>query len=120
MFGHLKAEDFTNLIENAALPAKRRAHLESCPRCMATLEAVRAVQAQMGSDSMDGLPEPDWAEFRSGVRDGMLSRSIQRNAAVRRWTGWPVRPVMAWALSAVFVVGLTTGMWVWNKNAPET
>ena len=118
MFGHLNAEDFTNLIEHAELPAKRRAHLQSCTRCMATLAAVQDVQAQMAPSEND-IPEPDWAEFRSSVRDAMLSRSAQRSAAIRRWTGWPVRPAMAWGLSAVFVAGVTAGMLVWNQRGVE-
>jgi predicted anti-sigma-YlaC factor YlaD len=120
MFGHLKAEEFTNLIENAELPANRRAHLHTCERCKGTFEAVRNVQAQMSEpDSMEAIPEPDWAEFRSDLRDAMLSRSVQRESAIRRWTGWSLRPVMAWSFSVVFLAGLTAGMFVWNKRPVE-
>jgi hypothetical protein len=122
MFGHLKAEDYTNLIENVELPAKRRAHLQSCARCMATFASVQQVQAQMAPPENDGknIPEPDWTEFRSSVRDAMLSRSIQRNAAIRRWTGWHVRPAMAWSLSVVLVAGLTAGALLWNQRGIQT
>ena len=64
---------------------------------------------------MDGdIPEPDWSQFRSSVRDQLLSRSIQRDAAVRRWTGWTIRPAMAWALSVLLAVGITTVTVLWN------
>src|SRR5206468_8277000 len=83
-----------------------------------TLAAVQGVQAQM-TPSENDVPEPDWAEFRSDVRDAMLSRSIQRNAALRRWTGWPLPPAMSWSLSVVFIAGLTAGMLVWNQRGVE-
>jgi hypothetical protein len=115
MFGHLKAEDFVNLIEGEALSDKRRAHLDRCERCRATWRSVQAVQAEVTSMDAD-IPEPDWSQFRSSVRDRLLSRSIQRDAAVRRWTGWAIRPAMAWALSVFFAVGITTVTILWNTG----
>ena len=71
-----------------------------------------AVHTDVSSLDAD-IPEPDWAQFRSSVRDQLLSRSVQRASAVRRWTGWPIRPAMAWALSLLFAVGITTGAFLW-------
>jgi hypothetical protein len=120
MFGHLKAEEFTNLIENIGLSAQRIAHLESCTRCRTTFESMRNIQARMVEpEHEDAIPEPDWTDFRSGVRDAMLSRSVQRDSTIRRWTGLALRPATAWALSIMFVVGVGTGVWVWNKPAIE-
>jgi len=45
MFGHLKAEDFINLIESAELPAKHRSHVETCAECRSTWESMRSVHA---------------------------------------------------------------------------
>lgn len=115
MFGHLKAEEFVNLMEGGTPPAKHRAHLEGCAGCRATFESMQSVQAEVESMD-DGILEPDWVEFRETVRDRLLSRSIKRDSTVRRWTGWAVRPVMAWALSLFFVVGVTTVTMLWNAR----
>src|SRR5690349_24114956 len=100
MFGHLRAEDFVNLVEGAELSANHRSHIDACPRCRSTWESMRSVHSEMTSIETD-IPEPDWEQFRLSVRDELLSRSIQRESAVRRWTGWPIRPAAAWALSVV-------------------
>jgi hypothetical protein len=113
MFGHLKAADFLNLIEGAEAPAMHRAHLDSCASCRDTWESLKLVHT--GVTSMDtGISEPDWTQFRSSVRDQLLSRSIQRNSTMRRWTGWAIRPGLAWALSLVLAVGIPTGALLWH------
>ena len=115
MFGHLSAEEFVNLTEGGELPANRKAHLDGCARCNATWQSVQSVHAEVTSLDAD-IPEPDWTQFRSSVRDQLLSRSVQRESAVRRWTGWRVRPAMAWALSVLLAVGITVGAFVWNMQ----
>src|SRR5689334_1029003 len=107
MFGHLKSEDFVNLLEAGDLPAKYRLHLEQCAQCRSAWKSLESVQTELGSLDSE-IPEPEWAQFRSSVRDRLLSRSIQRETVVRRWTGWAVRPAMAWALSLVLIAGITT------------
>jgi hypothetical protein len=116
MFSHLKAEDFVNLLEDAELLAKRRNHLDACARCRATWESMRSVHSEISSLETD-IPEPDWAQFRSSVRDELLSRSIQRQTAVRRWTGWSIRPTFAWALSLVMAVGITAMTVLWRIDS---
>src|SRR5436190_1262261 len=115
MFGHLKAADFVNLMEGAELPAEHRSHIDACPRCRATWESMRSVHSEINSMETD-IPEPDWAHFRSSVRDELLSRSIQRQSTVRRWTGWAIRPATAWALSLLMAVGITTVTVVWKAD----
>jgi hypothetical protein len=115
MFGHLKPADFVNLIEAAELPARQRAHIESCWQCRATWQSMRSLHEEIISVGTD-IPEPNWAEFRSSVRDKLLSRSIQRQSAVRRWTGWTMRPAVAWALSLVMAVGITTVTLLWKAD----
>jgi len=135
MFGHLKAEDFINLMESgderseckrdSAQPSSQKqvlhqAHLDSCARCREIWESLKPLYAEMASMDAE-IPEPDWMEFRSAVRDHLLSRSVQRQTAVRRWTGWAIRPAMAWALSLLIAVGIPTGMFVWyvqTENRP--
>jgi len=113
MLGHLRAADFLNLMEGAQAPAIHRAHLDSCANCRETLESLKLVHTNVSS--MDtGISEPDWTQFRSSVRDQLLSRSIQRNSTMRRWTGWAIRPAMAWALSMVLAVGIPTGALLWH------
>jgi hypothetical protein len=119
MFGHLKAEDFINLMEGAEQPAAHKTHLDSCARCREVWEALKPLYAGVSSLDAD-VPEPDWVEFRSSVRDELLSRSVQRQTVVRRWTGWAIRPALAWALSLVLAVGIPTGAFVWhlqNENS---
>jgi len=123
MFGHLKAKDFVNLMEGIELPAKHRSHLDECGRCRATWQSLESIHAEVSTEVSamdDEIPEPDWVQFRSSVRDGLLSRSIQRETAVRRWTGWAIRPAMAWALSLLLVVGVTTVAVVWNSTQTVT
>ncbi len=116
---HLRAKDFVNLMEGIELPAKRRAHLDTCAGCRSKWHALESVHA--GVSSMDDdIPEPDWVQFRSNVRDRVLSRTIQRETAVRRWTGWAIRPAVAWALSLLLVVGLTTVAVIWNTGKPSS
>jgi hypothetical protein len=120
MFGHLRSEDFVNLIEGAELSAKHRAHVESCDQCRSTWESMRSLHGEVSSMEAD-IPEPDWAHFRSSVRDELLSRSIQRQTAVRRWTGWTIRPAAVWALSVFMAVGITTLTVLWKVDrSPET
>jgi hypothetical protein len=113
MFGHLKSEDFVNLLEGVELSPKHRNHIEACAQCHATWESMRSVQVGISSLETD-IPEPDWLQFRSAVRDDLLSRSIQRQTAVRRWTGWSIRPAVAWALSLMMAVGITTAALLWK------
>ena len=117
MFGHLKAADFVNLMEGAELPAQHRSHIDACPRCRATWESMRSVHSEISSMESD-IPEPDWTHFRSSVRDELLARSIQRQSAVRRWTGWAIRPATAWALSLFMAVGITTVTVLWKVDHP--
>src|SRR6185369_8247396 len=113
MFGHLKAEDFVNLMDGAELSATQRKHIAGCSQCHATWEYMRSAHSEMSSMETD-IPEPDWSSFRSSVRDELLSRSIQRQSAVRRWTGWTIRPAAAWALSLFMAVGITTLTVLWK------
>jgi hypothetical protein len=113
MFGHLKPEEFVNMMESEEVPARRRAHIESCASCRKTWESLKPVHSEFTSMDEDIL-EPDWSQFRSSVRDQLLSRSVQRQSTMRRWTGWAVRPAMAWVLSLLLAVGIPTGALLWH------
>jgi hypothetical protein len=118
MFGHLKPEDFVNLIEGGQLPANRKSHLDGCAPCSAKWSSISAMHGEVASLNTDDtdVPEPEWTEFRGAVRDQLLSRSVQRASAVRRWTGWSIRPATAWALSVFVAVALTTVAVLWNTE----
>lgn len=121
MFSHLKPENFVNLIEGEALPAKYQAHLDGCARCRETWQEMQSMHGEFASsDAGLDIPEPDWQHFRSSVRDELLSRSIQRQTAVRRvvrqWTGWSINPALAWGLSLVMAIGLTTATFLWRSG----
>src|SRR5262245_58437542 len=106
---HLSAEDFTNLLEGAVVPESRRLHLQACARCMdrfVSLQEIRAQVEGIGPVADDFVPEPDWSEFRSDVRNALLSRSVKRENAARSWFGvfgW--KPAMAFGLSMLLVFG---------------
>jgi len=124
MFGHLSAEDFTNLLEGTALPDRRQVHLRSCPRCLKKFESVQEVRNQISEMRMDAgefVPEPDWSQFRSDVRDALLSRSVKReNANRNRWNALAFRPALALGLSLLLVIGLTiTTSVLWNRQTNE-
>jgi len=113
MFGHLKPEEFVNAMEgdgslSAVLPKARMEHLTSCAVCAAQLRSLEAVRNNFAIED-SAVPEPDWNDFRDSVRLQLLSRSIQRETTVRRWTGWSIRPTMAWALSLVVVLAVSLG-----------
>src|SRR5262249_21780171 len=101
------------------VPSKVRRHLDTCARCRATWESTQSVHSDMTSLETD-VPEPDWDHFRSSVRDQLLSRSIQRESTVRRWTGWSIRPAAVWAFSLFLAVGVTTVTVLWELNYPAS
>jgi hypothetical protein len=122
MFGHLKAEDFTNLLDGAPITDRLQSHLQSCAQCLKTFESIQEVRNQieeMRVESADYIPEPDWVEFRSDVRNSLLARSVKRENAARRWFwgfGW--QPAMTWGLSMLLVVG-SLGV-VWSQRHVES
>ena len=87
MFGHLNAEEFMNLIETGSIAVNRQKHLSSCASCKSRLQSSIATYHSLAVGERD-IPEPDWADFRNSVRTSLLSRSVQRESAIRRWTGW--------------------------------
>jgi hypothetical protein len=115
MFGHLKAEDFTNLLDGAPITDRLQGHLQSCAQCLKTFESIQQVRNQieeMRTESAEYVPEPDWVEFRSDVRNSLLSRSVKRENAARRWFGgWGWQPVMSWGVSMLLVIGLLGVFW---------
>jgi hypothetical protein len=113
MFGHLKPQDFVNWMEGGEAPAVHKTHLESCARCREVWESLKPLHDEVASLDTE-IPEPDWTQFRSSVRDELLSRSIQRQSAVWPWTGRTFRPALAWALSMLLAVGIPTGAFLWH------
>jgi hypothetical protein len=113
MFGHLNAEEFVDLLETGSIAADRQEHLSSCASCENRLQASIATYHRLAVGERDIL-EPDWADFRNSVRTSLLSRSVQRESAIRRWTGWSIRPAMAWALGLVICVCIGTGGFLWH------
>lgn len=123
MFGHLSAEDFTTLLDGADPTPRRLSHLQSCARCREKFESVEAIRRQMTEVEPrmeESIPEPDWSEFRSDVRNALLSRSVRRDYK-RGWTGgFPLKQAMAGGIAALLVLGLTitTGV-LWNQRSVD-
>jgi hypothetical protein len=113
MFGHLKPQDFLNFLESGETPSVHRTHIESCARCREVQESLKPMHAEVASLDSE-IPEPDWATFRSSVRDELLSRSIQRQSSVWPWSQWTFRPALVWALSMLLAVGIPTGAFLWH------
>jgi len=116
MFGHLKAEDFTNLVEGDELSSRCRTHLKSCTRCSDALESAQSLHAELMRSVIDDqdMPEPDWFQFRADVRTGMLSRAAQRQPKAIRWSTLILRPAVTWGLAVAFTAGLSAGLLIWN------
>ena len=116
MFGHLKAEDFMNLIEGGDMPLKERSHLQACVQCSEALDSARSFHAEVAKSAMNDeeIPEPDWFQFRADVRNSMLSRAAQRQAKTSTWSGWMLRPAMTWGLAVAFAAGLSAGLVIWK------
>jgi hypothetical protein len=118
MFGHLKAEDFTNLVEGDELSSRCRTHLKSCTRCSDALESAQSLHAELMRSVIDDqdMPEPDWFQFRADVRTGMLSRAAQRQPKAIRWSTLILRPAVTWGLAVAFTAGLSAGLLIWNSQ----
>jgi hypothetical protein len=116
MFGHLKAEDFTNLIEGGELSSSRRTHLKSCARCTDAFDSAQSVHSELTKAVIDdeAIPEPDWFQFRADVRTAMMSRAAQRQPKTMSWSTWLLRPAMTWGLAVAFSAGLSAGLLIWN------
>jgi hypothetical protein len=115
MFGHFKSDELMNAVEGMQMPANRQKHLDSCAACASKLRAIEAVHKSIAIEDTD-IPEPDWNDFRDNVRLELLSRSVKRESAVRRWTGWSVRPAMAWAASFVILICVSAGGFLWHMS----
>ena len=122
MFGHLNADDFTNLIEGGELSSKRQTHLKSCTRCTDALESAQSVHAELTKSVIDDqdIPEPDWFQFRAEVRTAMLSRAAQRQPKAIRWSTLILRPAVTWGLAVAFTAGLSVGLLIWNRTGTLT
>jgi len=122
MFGHLKAEDFTNLVEGGEMPSKLRAHLQACTRCTEAFVSAQSLHAEMTKSVVDDLdiPEPDWFQFRNDVRTAMLSRAAQRQSKAAGWSAWLLRPAMTGGLAIAFTAGLTAGLFLWDEPSAST
>jgi hypothetical protein len=118
MFGHLKAEDFTDLIDGGEMSPRRQAHLKACTRCTDALESAQSLHAELTKSVIEDqdIPEPDWFQFRSDLRTAMLSRAAQRQPKTISWVGWIMRPAVTWGLAVAFTAGLSAGLLIWNQQ----
>jgi len=115
MFGHLKSDELMNAVEGMRLSAHRQKHLDSCTACTARLQSIEGVHRSIALEDTN-IPEPDWNDFRSNVRLQLLSRAVKRDSTVRRWTGWSVRPAMAWGLSFAILICVSAGGFWWHVS----
>lgn len=102
MSKHLNTEEFLELMEGANLRECWDKHLNDCGQCRSTLASLSALREDISSMDHE-LSEINWGNFRSSVRNTLLSRSVKRSSRLQRLTGWCLRPEAAWRL-AVFLV----------------
>lgn len=100
----LAPDEFVDLIDGA-LPPARRAHLETCARCRATADEVRA--AWQRAAAVD-VPEPSalfWPSINARVRAAITGPEGARG---RVWWRWPVLVPATLGLAAVVLAVATT------------
>jgi hypothetical protein len=81
-----------------------------------SIQQMRTQVEEIVSQSDDYIPEPDWSEFRSDVRNALLSRSVKREAS-KRWLaaiGW--KPVMAFGIAVLLIIGIGITHTLWNPG----
>jgi len=119
MFGHLKAEDFMNLMDGTPLDERKALHAKACSRCAEQLRSVQAIRGQvstMAAFEDEYVPEPEWLEFRDGVRNSLLSRSVKRDRT-RTWIlGSSWKPAAAWGVSMLLVLSVSAGLMLQNQT----
>lgn len=107
MLQHLETNEFVDLMDGLDLPVDRSGHLDACQQCRSTLAGMDELQRDISTFEED-LPDVDWTRLRSSVRDQLLARAVQRSSFLQRWTGWTLRPAMAWSLAFVVLMGFVT------------
>jgi hypothetical protein len=124
MLGHLKGSEFVDVLDGIEIAAKRTRHLESCAACRDTLATLGEVHDDVAAADVNPLDhemaQVDWDGLRSSVRDGLLSRSVERSSRVRRWTGMAMKPAAAWSLGLVLLVSAMTVSGFWHYRTEHT
>ena len=119
-FTHLRSQDFVDLLDGLALPKERSGHLQNCPECRTTFDAISELHNEIAdrdpaeADIVDArVADVDWMELRSAVRDRLLSHAVKRSSTVQRWTGWKLTPAAAWGLGMAILISGTMlgGLW---------
>lgn len=119
MSGHLRTTEFMQLIDGETVREGVLHHLDGCTECRDTLHTARLVHQDVASLEDSCIPEPDWDEFRSKVRDRLIARNVQKPSVIQKLLAPFARPVMAWGLSLALAVSLGTGLWAWNRSVAE-
>jgi hypothetical protein len=144
MFGHLKPAEFMDAIDaldglvaldaNATLTDLRGGtrvrglsshqtrHLGKCRVCRDTLTLLVEMSGELDGALGDACDRSlasetsavDWDRLRTGVRDGLLARSVKRSSVLKRWTGAPIRPAAAWGLSFALLISLVSLAGIWH------
>ena len=75
----------------------------------------------MSAQNYEYIPEPDWSEFRSDVRNALLSRSVKRESASRSWLAtFGFKPALGAGLASLLVVAFVmTGLRSTTPTTPE-
>jgi hypothetical protein len=81
-----------------------------------SIQQMRNQVEEIGAQSDEFIPEPDWSEFRSDVRNALLSRSVKRASSKRWFTGLAFKPAMVFGLAAILIVGFAVTRAVWDAG----
>ena len=99
MLGHLSKSEFIGALDGETFSRKQQAHLDRCESCRSTLAGFAEIHSPLfDTDGDSVIPETarvDWSDLRSGVRNRLLARSVERSSRVRRWTKITMKPTTA-------------------------
>ena len=112
---HLSRIEFVDLLEsNAAMPAERVRHAETCPECRAQLDALRDTTAAAIADG-DAEPSPlFWSHFAARV-----AAAVRDEPAPALPTPWLRAPLLTWATVASIIMLVVVGtVWRTTLHAP--
>ena len=108
--------------------ARVATHLDGCAQCRESADASSAILSNL-VQVVEGVPDPDWTEYRAGLKRKLRAREAS-NASVRgrwRWrredlrlpvfSGWPSMAIGAAAV-AVLAIAIVTHRGSGSPSAP--
>ena len=108
--------------------ARVGAHLEGCAQCRQSAEASSAIMSNL-AQVVEGVRDPDWAEYRAGLKRKLRARQASSAGVAGRWRrmredlrlpvfgGWPSMAIGAAAV-AVLAIAIVMHRGSGSSQAP--